>query len=161
MGCRRAHPQKRDCLCCSYRVWNPCGFLQCQVAPELSSGRGSGLHVHEPPASQRLISAKDGSRCTRDRGTTGQDSRRRIDGKRCRVQPAESHAVELQRVLLRDAEGMEGSSEAGRAVSVYSAEREPKTRRSSAGHCVLILSSSHPGCKNLWRGHVRARGPGG
>ena len=36
-------------------------------------------------------------------------SGRRIDGQCCRVQLAESHAVELQRFFLRHVEGMEGS----------------------------------------------------
>ena len=74
------------------------------------------------------------------------------------LQPAEPHSVDLQRILLRDAEGMEGPPEAGRAVPVHTPEREPKARWPPAGHRVLVLSSGDPRGGDLGRIQFRARG---
>ena len=134
-------------------------FFGTRAAFELSSGRGPGIHVSESAAPQRRVSAENRSDRSRNRRTAGQDAWRRIDHQRHRLQPAQSYPIELQRVLLRDVEGMEGTAKERRAVSVHPPEREPETRRSPARHCVLVLSSGHSRRRNIRRIHVRSRGP--
>ena len=53
---------------------------------------------------------------------------------RCRLQPAQLGADQLQRVLLRHAEGLEGAQEPRGAVSGHQAAPEPGAQQASGGH---------------------------
>ena len=87
------------------------------------------------------------------------DSRNRIHRQRHRVQPPQPHTFELQRVFLRDPEGVEGPNEKGRAVSIHPPGPQPEACRTGAGHCVLLFAAGDPWRGYLRRLHLRSRGP--
>ena len=76
-------------------------------------------------------SARRGCRAE-GRGDPGQDAGRRVHHQRRRLQPAELRADQLQRVLLRHAEGLGRPQDAGRAVSGHQAAPEPEAQQASA-----------------------------
>ena len=151
---RKVRDRIRPAAC----VRRPCGLFRQPAAFELSPGRGPGLHVPQSSAPQRRIAAANGSGRPRDRGPAGEDARRRIDGQRHRLQPAEPDQIDLQRVFLRHVEGMEGPAKARGAVPVHPQQREPEARRPPARHCVLVFSAGHSRRRNLRRVHVRSPG---
>ena len=137
----------------------PRRFLRRQAAIELSSRRGPGVHVSESAAPQRRFSAENRSDRSRNRKPAGEDTWRRIDHQRHRLQPAEPDPIDLQRILFRDVERMGRTAKERGAVSVHPPEREPEARRPPARHCVLVLASGHSRCRYVRRLHVCARGP--
>jgi hypothetical protein len=71
--------------------------------------RGPGVSLRRRAAPQRGIAATHECRLQQDRGDSQRDSRRAVHEHDRGVQPPQRRAEYLQRVLLRDAQGMEGA----------------------------------------------------
>ena len=83
----------------------------------------------------------------------------KYDHQRRRLQLAEPGADQLQRLLLRDSEGVEGPQDPGRAVSGDQAAAQSGTEPDSGRDRVRLFAAGDSGSGHVRRIHFRSGGP--
>ena len=78
----------------------------------------------------------------------------------CRLQFAQPGSDQLQRLLLRDAEGLEGSRVTGAAVSDHQAAPQWRIEQDTGRHRVRLLAAGDSWSGHFRRIHVHSPGPG-